>query len=234
MLWFHKLLAILLLSFGAALMGLTFPIPVLAKLLGTAGFALGSWRIWIAYRRALTRSGIAISSVGFMVFCDLILLAGGGYFVVVAIDSAWVGLFERPSLIGLEPEWPWTTPITGLHFISWPAVVIALPGLTLWFTSLSSQRIRVDVGGVTSLGAAGSRFISWQDLERVSVHSQQNPFSFTVMDFRGLQRVLILEGGNRSLTINEASDTRKHLIIQELKAYVPDTKRHLLENLSNW
>lgn len=133
------------------------------------------------------------------------------------------------------PKWPWTTPITGLHFVSWPALVLALPVLTLWFTSLSSQRIQVDAEGITSLGAAGSTFIGWEDLEQVRLRGQRNPLSFTVVDFRRLQRVLDLRGARQSLTINEpASRSRKNAILSELKAHVPDAKRRLLDELDDW
>ncbi len=106
---------------------------------------------------------------------DVISLVGALIFVRIAIDTLWVGPLGQPSLIGLTPDWPYTTPITGLHFVSVTVFPIALPLLTLWFTSLAHQRIEVDGEGVTSHGAIGSRTLAWQDLERIHVREQRTP-----------------------------------------------------------
>ena len=116
--------------------------------------------------------------------------------------------------------------------MSLPVILVALPLLTLWFTSLSAQRIQVDAERVTSHGALGSISIPWQDLERIHLREQRNPFSFTVIDFRSLQRVLELEGAEVSVTINEpGSRARKQKIRAALREYIPEAKRNLLDAL---
>ena len=217
---------------------LPFPGTWLASASNIAGaLVLGSGIIaaYTAYRRVGKRPGFAIASVGFGVFCDLILLTGGIIFVAVAVDSFWVGYLGRPSLLDLEPEWPYSTPITGLHFISWLVLPIVLPGLTLWFTSLAYQRVNVDSEGITLLGATGATTMSWQALDQVRLREQRNPFAFTVVDFRGLQRVIDLQGAGRTLTINEpASRARKRVITQALRTHAPVAKQRLIDAVEQW
>jgi len=201
---------------------------------GVAVF-LGLYLGVASYRLTAARPGIPVASPWLMVFCDVISLIGASIFTVLAIDTLWVGPIGQPSLIGLHPEWPTTEPITGLHFISVPVVLIVLPLLTLWFTSLSAQRIEIDVERVTSHGALGSISIAWQDLERVHLREQKNPFAFTVVDFRSLQKVVDLEGGDYSVTINEpGSRKRKREILAALRSYAPEDKMHLIEALEEW
>ncbi len=203
-----------------------------AGVIGAAVAFLGLLMAITSYRTSSARPGIPVSSPWFVVFCDFISLGGGSIFIVVAIDTLWVGPLGQPSLLGLKPEWLSSTPITGLHFISVPVVLIVLPLLTLWFTSLSAQRIQVDDRQVTSHGALGSVSISWQDLEQVHVREQKNPFAFTVVDFRSLQKVVELEGGEHSITINEpGSRKRKAEILKALRRHVPEAKRTLISSL---
>ena len=201
-----------------------------AGAIGAAAMLLGIVLAVAAYRAAAARPGIPISSPWLAVFCDVISLVGGSIFTVLAIDTLWVGPLGQPSLVGLSPEWPSTQPITGLHFVSLPVILVALPLLTLWFTSLSAQRIQVDPEGVTSHGALGSISIPWQDLEHIHLREQKNPFSFTVVDFRSLQKVLKLEGAEVSVTINEpGSRARKQQIWAALREHLPEAKRNLLD-----
>ena len=60
-----------------------------------------------SYRQSARRPGIPVAPVGMTVFCDLIMLAGGTFFVALAIDTMWVGWLGQPSLVGLEPDWPY-------------------------------------------------------------------------------------------------------------------------------
>ena len=201
---------------------------------GVAAF-LGLFLGIASYRSTTARPGIPVASPWLIVFCDVISLIGASIFTVLAIDTLWVGPIGQPSLIGLHPEWPITDPITGLHFISVPIVLVVLPLLTLWFTSLSAQRIQVDVERVTSHGALGSISIAWKDLERVHLREQKNPFAFTVVDFRSLQKVVDLEGGEHSVTINEpGSRKRKKEILDALRRHAPEDKMHLVEELEEW
>lgn len=237
-LWLHRLTAIFALSLGGALLLLPFPGKWLAGAANIAGaLVLGSGVLgaYTAYRRIGKRPGIAIASAGFGAFCDLILLTSGIIFVAVAIDSFWVGYLERPSLLDLEPEWPYSNPITGLHFISWLVLPLALPGLTLWFTSLAYQRVNVDSEGITLLGATSATTMNWQDLDQVRLRKQRNPFSFTVVDFRDLQRVIDLQGAGRTLTINEpGSRARKGAIAQALRRHAPASKQRLVTLVDQW
>jgi hypothetical protein len=203
-----------------------------ARAIGVVVLILGFFMAVASYRAIAARPGIPVSSPWLAVFCDLISLVAGLIFVAVAIDTLWVGPLGQPSLLGLHPEWPSAVPITGLHFVSLLVVFIALPLLTLWFTGLSAQRIQIDAERVTSHGALGSRSISWQDLEQVRLRAQRNPFSFTVVDFRKLQRVLDLEGAEVSLTINEpGSRQRKREILNTLLLYVPEGKKNLIKDV---
>mgnify|MGYP006294551213 CR=1 FL=1 len=204
---------------------------VLGLLAVVFGLAIGI----STYRFSAGRLGIAVASPWLALFCDLILLSGGAFFMAVAMDALWVGPMGQASMLGISPEWPSTQAISGLHFISIPAVCIGLPLLSLIFTSLSTQRVRIDAHGVTSLGAIGESAIAWNDLADISLRDQKNPAAFTVMDFRSLQRVLDLTGADRSITINEPSSRRrKQEIIRALKENIPEKKRYLIENLDAW
>jgi len=208
---------------------------LIAGAIGAVAAFLGLYLGVASYRTTSTRPGIPVASPWLMVFCDVISLIGASIFTVLAIDTLWVGPIGQPSLIGLQPEWPSTQPITGLHFISIPIILVVLPLLTLWFTSLTAQRILVDVERITSFGALGSIAIPWQDLERVHLREQKNPFAFTVVDFRSLQKVVDLEGGEHSVTINEpGSRKRKREILDALRSFAPEDKMELIEALEEW
>jgi len=206
-----------------------------ARAIGTAAVFLGLLVAVASYRTASARPRIRVASPWLTLFCDSISLVGGLIFTVLAIDTLWVGPIGQPSLIGLQPEWPWAEPITGMHFVSVLVVLVVLPLLTLWFTSLSAQRIEVDGERVTSHGALGSISMPWQDLERVQLREQKNPFAFTVVDFRSLQKVVDLEGAEFSVTINEpGSRKRKKEILDALRLYAPEDKMNLIEVLEEW
>lgn len=203
-----------------------------ARSLGVAAFFLGVVLLVGSYRASSRRPGIPISPVWLAVFCDTLSIISVLVFVPVAIDTLWVSPMGQPSLIGLVPEWPSTEPITGLHFVSVLAVLLALPLLTLWFSSLTGQRVAVDAERVTSYGALGSISISWEELATARVREQKNPFAFTVVDFRKLQRVLDLEGDEVCVTLNEpTSRERKTLIVYELLEYAPADKKALIEGI---
>ena len=203
-----------------------------ARAIGVVVLIFGFLLAVASYRAIAARPGIPVASPWLAVFCDLISLVAGLIFVAVVIDTLWVGPLGQPSLLGLHPEWPSAVPITGLHFVSLLVVFTALPLLTLWFTSLSGQRIQIDAERVTSHGALGSTSIPWQDLEQVRLRAQRNPFSFTVVDFRKLQKVLDLEGAKVSVTINEpGSRQRKREILNTLLLHVPEGKRSLIKEV---
>lgn len=203
-----------------------------ARVLGVLAVLCGLFLAVRSYRAAAARPGIPISSPWLTAFCDVISLVGALIFVPIVIDTLWVGPLGQPSMIGLEPEWLSTTPITGLHFVSVTVFLIAFPLLTLWFTSLSHQRIEVNEDGVTSHGAIGSISIPWQDFECVHVREQKNPFSFSVVDFRKLQTVLDLEGEEHSVTINEPSSRkRKRQIVDAMRRFVPEEKKDLIRDI---
>jgi len=202
---------------------------------GAVAFVLGALLLISAYRATAARPGIPVASTSLAVFCDSISLIAGSIFAVLAIDTLWIGPIKQASLIGLEPEWPWTTPITGLHFISLPVIFVVLPLLMLWFTSLSAQRIEVDNERVISRGALGSVAIPWRDLENVCLRDQQNPFAFSVIDFRKLQRVVDFDSAEVSLTINEpGSRDRKKKIVGALMLHAPTDKIDLVRVLEEW
>jgi len=203
-----------------------------AGAVGGVAMLLGLLMLVASYRAVAARPGIPISSAWFGVFCDVISLVGSSIFTVLAIDTLWVGPLGQSSLLGLNPDWPSTQPITGLHFISVPVFFVVIPLLTLWFTSLSAQRIQVDGERVTSHGALGSRSIPWEGLERVHLREQRNPFAFSVGDSRSLQTALELEGADHSITINEpGSGKRKMQILDALIRHVPDAKKDLIKSL---
>ncbi len=205
--------------------------PTAGGLGAVAGF-FGLVMLVASYRPTAARPGIPIASPWFAVFCDAIGLIGGLIFTALAIDTLWVGPFGQTSLLGLHPEWPSSQPITGLHFVSVPTFVVVLPILTLWFTSLSAQRIEVNAERITSHGALGSTSISWQDLKRAGLREQKNPFAFTVQDSRNLQQVLDLEGAEHSVTINEpGSRKRKSKIMAALREHAPQAKKDLISSL---
>ncbi|MEX1309471.1 MAG: hypothetical protein AB1Z65_03545 [Candidatus Sulfomarinibacteraceae bacterium] len=253
MLWARKLLAVGLLSIGLSMLLLPFPdpqgaselgvepplaaswLPGAARVIGVVSLLVGLVLMVGSYRAAATRSGIPIGPVAFAVFCDLVLVAFGVFAVGVTIDAAWVELAGQRSLLGLEPEWPSDQTFTAIHFVALPALLIALPLLTLVFTGLSSQRVRVDDDGVTVLGAVGAAAIAWNEIDEVNLRDQRNPASFTVTDFRSLQRVLELTGGDRTLTINEpTSRARKRAITAAFRAHVPREKADLFDAVETW
>jgi hypothetical protein len=201
-----------------------------ARAVGVVALVLGLVLMVRSYRGAGKRRGIPVAPGWLSVFTDAISFAAALFCVGLLIDTMWVGLLKQPSLLGLQPDYLSTTPITGLHFISVPAVLIALPLFTLFVASLTGQRIEVDGERVTSHGAIGSTSISWQDLETITVREQRNPFAFTVVDFRKLQNVLDLEGEEFSLTINEpASRARKRKILDSMRLHAPNSKRPLID-----
>jgi len=56
-----------------------------------------------------------------------------------------------------------------------------------------------------------------------------------VTDFRSLQKVVKLEGGEHSITINEpGSRILKMEIRNSLSRYAPEAKKSLLEVLAEW
>jgi hypothetical protein len=203
-----------------------------AQAAGVACLLFGLALLVASYRASASRSGIPIASTWLAVFCDTISLAGAVIFVALAVDTLWVGPLGQSSLIGLKPEWPSTQPITGLHFVSVPVVLLVLPLLTLWFSSLSGQRVQIDGQGVTSHGALGSRTINWEDIQTVNVREQKNPFAFTVTDFRSLQKVLDIEGDETCLTLNQPSSAaRKRKIINLLLELAPEKTMGLIRNV---
>lgn len=261
MLWLKKLLAIVLVSSGAALLILPnwsfvfsdslitartelapFPWSVqmpwlrnVAMATGVVFILLGMFKLMVTYRASQDRPGIPIASVWFALFCDVILLAAGIFCIALALDSLWLSKLGQKSFLGLDPEWPMYQTITALHFVANLGLFVALPLLTLIFTSLSSQRIAVDSQGVTSYGAIGSSFISWPELENVSVREQKNPAAFTVFDFRSIQRVVDLEGAENGVTINEpTSRNRKQDLQKALRLHAPDSKRDLIKVMDTW
>jgi len=203
-----------------------------ARTLGIAAIIFGIVLLVGSYRTSSRRPGIPISPAWLAVFCDTISIIAALVFVPLAIDTLWVSPMGQPSLIGLVPEWPATEPITGLHFVSILVVLLALPLLTLWFSSLTGQRVAVDDERVTSYGALGSISISWAELATARVREQNNPFAFTVVDFRKLQRVLDLEGEEVCVTLNEpATRERKTTIVNTLLAHAPEDKKTLIEEI---
>ncbi len=207
-------------------------LPPAARSLGIAAFLLGVVLLVGSYRASSRRPGIPISPTWLAVFCDTLSIIAALVFVPLAIDTIWVSPMGQPSLTGLVPEWPSTEPITGLHFVSVLVVLLALPLLTLWFSSLTGQRVAVDAERVTSYGALGSISIGWDELATARVRDQNNPFAFTVVDFRKLQRVLDLEGDEVCVTLNEpASRKRKTSIVSELLEHAPEDKKALIEEI---
>ncbi|GAB6143103.1 hypothetical protein [Desulfocicer niacini] len=218
----------------------TLKIPWLKRfcqILGAMAILLGIAVGISAHRLAGRRQGIPVASVWLSVLCDTILLSGSVFFFALFIDSFWIKVLGQPSLLGIVPDWPSQQMITGLHFVSIPAVFIALPLLSLWFTSLSAQRIHIDEKGITSFGALGSRRMEWTELKDISVEEQQNPFAFTVVDFRSLQRVLSLKGVDKEIIINQPSSSqRKVLIIHFFKKYAPQgvSQSQIIKELDKW
>jgi hypothetical protein len=194
--------------------------------MGIAGLCL----LLASYRLAAARRGIPVGSPALAVFTDVIALIWGIVFVGLMVDAFWVGPLGQTSLLGLEPEWPSDQAITGLHFVAFPAVVLALPLLTLFFTSLTCQRVQVDSVAITLRGALGSRSMPWEALRRIEITEQRNPFAFTVVDFRRLQRVLRLESDGDEMVIHEpAGKDRKRRILSALLENAPDEARADLE-----
>ncbi len=210
-------------------------LPAAARVIGAVALLVGLVLLAGGYRVAASRGGISVAPTGFAVFCDLILVAGAVFAVGLVLDGAWAGIAGQPSLLGLEPEWPSDQDFTALHFVALPALLVALPLLTLVFTGLSSQRVRVDAEAVTVLGAIGSSSIRWDELEDVQLREQRNPASFTVVDFRSLQQVLELTGGDRTLTVNEpTSRRRKRAIVEALRTHAPPEKSALVDAVEGW
>lgn len=205
---------------------------ILAGVLVVAGGAL----LLSTHRATASRPGIPIAAPWFGLFTDAIGLIWGAVFVTLVLDTLWVGPLGQPSLLGLEPEWPSDQAITGLHFVSVPAMVLAFPILTLFFTSLSAQRIQVDRDGITSHGALGRTTLAWSDLTRARFTEQGNPAAFTVVDFRKLQTVLELEGEEAAIAINQpTSRRRRQRILAALLEHAPPAQRPLIEALgSTW
>lgn len=114
-------------------------LKMVCQILGAIAILLGIVAGISVHRLTGGRQGIPIASVWLSVFCDIILLSGSIFFFALVIDSFWIGILGQPSMLGIVPDWPSQHMITGLHFVSIPAVFIALPLLSLWFISLSNQ-----------------------------------------------------------------------------------------------
>lgn len=264
MLWLHKMIALLLICLGISLVVISLPVltpdgysssaryeetgpaadtghaqrhDTLIRIVAALFILAGIYKGFRAYRIHAGKKGILISPAWLAVFCDLILICGGAFFTLLALDALWIGAFDQPSLIGLEPEWTGGVRITGLHFVSIPALFLALPLLTLFFTSLSCQRVHIDSDGIAVTGALFSDTLAWSDLESVSLREQKNPFAFTVMDFRGLQQVVDFQGSDPDMviTLNEPATRRKKRdILSSLNANAPEDKQQLLTPLEGW
>ncbi|MCD4749378.1 MAG: hypothetical protein K8R59_08385 [Thermoanaerobaculales bacterium] len=243
MLWVRRITAIILFSLGCALLFLSFPdsinwsvetpwLRMVARGVGSAFLLGGLFLLFAVYREAAARPGIPVSSVWLAVFCDTICLLGGAFFATITIDTLWVGPLGMPTMIGLEPEYLYTTPITGLHFVSVLAFLFVLPILSLWFTSLSAQRIAVDEEQVRSFGVLGVTTVKWQELKTISLRDQHSPLLGATGDFRRVQKVVDLEGEGSCITINRpSSNTRKMMILGALREHIPGGMEHLLEGL---
>jgi hypothetical protein len=78
------------------------------------------------------------------------------------------------------------------------------------YTGLPTQRIQAGVAGVTSHGAPDSTSVAWQEYEHVRLRAQRDPFGFTVVDLRWLQKAPGHDGSKYTLiTINEPSFHRR-------------------------
>ena len=203
---------------------------------GIAVLLLGAVMWLTASRAVCARSGIPVISPWIGALFDVIMIAISVFFVTVALDTLWVGPLGQKSLAGLEPQWLSHQNITGLHFVSILVVFIGMPLFSLWVTSLSAQRIVVDDKGVTSLGALGKTSMAWTDLQSIRLRDQRNPFAFTVMDFRRIQRVLDLENGEgRGITINEPSSRRRKQMLRDaFERHMPESKQNLIRGIEKW
>lgn len=188
-----------------------------------------------SYKSAWNRKGDPISSLRQALFLELVVLAGTVFFLTLFLDLLWIALLGRDSLLGLDPEWPSSQVITGLHFVSIPALFVGIPLLSLFTAGLTSQRVLIDKEGIRSFGMLSESFIGWDRLEEVEIRGQRNPLAFTVFDFRSLQRVIDLKGGGKTVTINEPSSRKsKRKILEKLVRFAPKKKLPLVERLESW
>jgi hypothetical protein len=207
-------------------------LPMALRILGGILALAGLCILISTHRATASRPGIPVAAPWFGLFTDVVGIIWATVFVALMVDTFWVAPMGQSSLLGLHPEWPSEQPITGMHFVSIPAMLLAFPIMTLFFTSLSAQRIHVDDTGITSFGALGRTALGWDQLTAARFSEQRNPASFTVVDFRKLQTVLELEGDDESIVINQPSSrSRKDRILSALLEHAPDTKRQLIEDL---
>jgi len=100
--------------------GWALSIPFWTDCTGSAAFVLGAFLLLTTYRASASGPGVPIASPLLVLFCDLILQAGGTFVLGLAMEALWVGPLGQTSLLGLESEWPSQQSITGLHFVSFP------------------------------------------------------------------------------------------------------------------
>ena len=195
-------------------------------LLGGAALLVFGWR------SNSVRPGTAIAPPILGAAFDLLVLAWSCFFAVVFLDTLWVGPLGQPTLVGLTPEYVGGTPITGLHFVSAPALFLAAPFLTLFVASTTGQRIAVDGEGVRSYGALGCTALRWEDLKTVSLREQKSSLMRATGDYRSLQRVVDLVSEERTITINRPSSrARRAAILGALRTHIPGDMEHLLEGI---
>jgi hypothetical protein len=207
-------------------------LPTALRILGGILAVAGLCLLASTHRATASRPGIPIAAPWFGFFVDIVGLVWATIFVALVIDTLWVAPMGQPSLLGLHPEWPSEQAVTGLHFVSLPAMVLAFPIMTLFFTSLAAQRIHVDGSGITSFGALGRTTIPWTDLKFARFAEQRNPGSFTVVDFRKLQTVLELESDGAIIVVNQPSSRdRRGRILSSLLEHAPAVQRPLIEAL---
>lgn len=201
------------------------------------GFAATGMIMWIAWTGWAGRpKGLAIAGPGFRMFVNGVLLLAGMWAGTLAMDAAWVGAFKQQSLLGLQPEYPGASGITALHFVSIPAMLVAWPLMSLYFTSLSGQVVEVTRAGVLLHGVIATSRLSWHELEDVRIREQRNPVGTTVADFRPLEKTLELEGDGVTLTIHQpTTQKRKRAILSALTTLAPEDKKNWFEKLpASW
>lgn len=176
---------------------------------------------------------IAVGNIPIQIFADTIAAAGGAFLLTVAIDALWVMLPEHTSQIGLDPDWVGGTNITGLHFVSFPGLLIGIPFFTFFTTATYAQRLTFSDSGLHSTRVFGGSRIAWDQVKTVEVIEDRSVAQVAARDYRTLEKILKVGSDEAFIVIHQPTSRRKkQLITEQLRRHLPDVPRRQLDAVS--
>ena len=226
MIWIRRTLMVYGSSLGIAF-GL---IPVLSNKpqLQPYGMALAGLLIISAlytarklYRSTSRGEDICVGSIAMLLFCDMIAIASTAFLFTVGLDALWILLSGHKTLLGLEPDWIGGTRITGLHFVTLPGLLIAVPFFTFFTTAKFDQKLTFTDEGLGSTGVFRGKVLLWQDIHDLKVVEAHSVAQLAAHDYKTLEKNLQLETQYSNLTIHQPTSKRKKAaILEKIEAHL--------------